>query len=419
MSDSPEPLAEKPEPAAQVEKDRAPATLVIAASWVVVYGFMALAQGKLHAQANNWLSGGIQPAIAAQFGSLSSDAVGSGQFQRTLTATFIHFSLVHLIINTLVFYQLGRIVEPWYGSGAFLVLYAVIGVGSNALACILRPLLGQSSIAQSGGGSGIICGLIGLIAVVGWRQRSRFGDYMLTQMGIQLVLIGLMGMVIRNVDNLVHACGAVTGALAGLADPLLLRCRKSRISIALAIPPVLMALACIFAQRVSNHTDQARLNALAERDQQLRQQLIRLLVIEPLALRIASAGHPIAAHLYPAAVAEFSRDRAILAAALAQSDALEQQTHALGGDPRIPFEQWLELAEIGLSRRPTPNQISLFRKLHMFVVGRVEQAIRDNIANHQRLCGRLATKSLLGLSTAEREALVEESNRQARGTPPK
>jgi membrane associated rhomboid family serine protease len=417
MTDESQPAPVVAAPTVKPDKDRFPATLLIAASWIVVYGLMAWSQGRIHAQGDNWLSGGIQPAIAARFGSLNSEAVAAGQLQRTLTATFIHFSLVHLLINTLVFYQLGRIVEPWYGSGAFLMLYAVIGVGSNSLACVLRPWLGQSTVAQSGGGSGIICGLIGLLAAVGWRQRSRFGDYMLTQMGIQLVLIGLMGMVIRNVDNLVHACGALCGALAGLADPLLLRCRKPRVSLALAVPPVVLGLACIFAQRVSNRDDEARLEALVARNQQLLQQRLRLLVVEPLVLRIAATPPPLTTHQYPAVAAELRRDRLLLAAALAQSQEFEDRTHALAGDPRTPAAQWRALAELSLSRRMSLNQIALFRKLHPFVVGRVEITIRETIAQHERLCQRMATKSLLGLPPARHQAPPEESSRQAEKPP--
>ena len=123
------------EPSSTDTLDRVPATFFLAASWVLVFALMAYAQGRLHINAGNWVAGGIKAAIASQFGSLNTQAVFDGQFHRTLTATFIHFSLLHLIINTVVFYQLGRSIEPWYGSGQFFLLYVLLGVGRSSIAC--------------------------------------------------------------------------------------------------------------------------------------------------------------------------------------------------------------------------------------------------------------------------------------------
>ena len=201
---------------------RYPATIALCLAWVLIYFAMAWHQGSLHANPSSWLAGGIRPQTAYQFGALTTTDVAKGELWRTLTASMLHFSLIHLAINTWVLFQLGRMIEPWYGSALFLTIYVVMAVLSNVAAAALRPLTGQSLLLQSGGGSGVICGLIALIGIVGWRSRSRFGSYMLRQMAFQLVLIALMGWLIPNIDNLVHASGAAAGVLVGLADPWLI-----------------------------------------------------------------------------------------------------------------------------------------------------------------------------------------------------
>ena len=389
-------MSELAPPSESSEKEYAPVTVVIAIAWVVVYVLMAWTQGKLHAEGGNWISGGIQPGVSSQFGSLSTEAVLSGQWQRTLTATFIHFSLVHLVINTIVFYQLGRVIEPWYGSGTFALLYAVLGIVSNLMATFLRPIFGQSAITQSGGGSGVICGMIALIAIVGWRQRSRFGDYILGQMGIQLILIGAMGMIIPHVDNLVHACGAVTGVLVGLADPLLVRFQARKTSILLGALALLVGIGSIFGQMSSNRNDLAQLARMAQQDYQLRQQLVRTVVAQPLVLRLAASPITTTAQPGDRAFAELERERTTLATALKQVDSLDEETHALAKDPTGVLAYWRKLAEIGLTSRLTPNQISLFRMLEPQVVQRVEQELRQNLANHQHQCLRMGVRSTLG-----------------------
>ena len=398
------------EPSSTDTLDRVPATFFLAASWVLVFALMAYAQGRLHINAGNWVAGGIKAAIASQFGSLNTQAVFDGQFHRTLTATFIHFSLLHLIINTVVFYQLGRSIEPWYGSGQFLLLYVLLGVGSNTLATLLRPLLGQSALVQSGGGSGVICGLIGLLAVVGWRERSRLGDSMLMQMGIQLIIIGIMGMFIPNVDNLVHACGALTGALVGLADPLLMRWNGSKVSASLVTCCFLLAIGSIHSQIDYNRNDFRQLTNSRQQDQILRNQLLRTIMVEPIFLRISSSARTLTTETGNPGYNLVERDRQTLLTNLQQADLLEDQTHAIQKDPRIPLAFWHDLAHVALSKRPTPNQISQFRGIQILLLGRIEYLMHVNIAIHDRLAARIGLRSRLRAIPATTQQAVLPPN---------
>jgi membrane associated rhomboid family serine protease len=356
------------------ERERFPATIAIATSWVVVYGLMAMAQGRLHAESGNWLSGGILPATSDQFGSLSTAALRDGQFGRILNASFIHFSLIHLVINALVFVQLGRNVEPWYGSGTFLGVYVLLAGLSNALAGAIRPLLGQSVTSQSGGGSGVICGLIALLAVVGWRQRDRFGDKLLTQMAVQLILIGGMGLVIPNVDNLVHACGAVAGLTIGLSDPLLTKLAATRWNWGFGAAAAACLAVAAAAQPLANRDDLLRLQRgeaeIAALDRQRRELILAGLLYRDLAARTRPSSY-----LDPAsAFAEHHRSQAVLTALLARSGKINEQTRALDDQPRAV--DWLRLMLVPLRKRPDPGEVSRCLRLQDIVVGQVTDRIR-------------------------------------------
>jgi membrane associated rhomboid family serine protease len=207
----------------------APATMTLCALWVAVFVAMIVVQGGFQRD-GDLLSGGISAATGDRFGSVTSAQVYAGQWWRALTATFIHYSLVHLFVNTAGLYQIGPLIESWYGSAAFLGLYAVLGVGGNLVAALSRPwiarqLAGVANIPDypCGGGSGVLCGLVALLAVVGWRSRSRFGDYLKAQMLGVLGFTAALGLMLPNVDNFGHAGGAVAGAIVGLAHRRLVR----------------------------------------------------------------------------------------------------------------------------------------------------------------------------------------------------
>ena len=200
-----------------------PATIAFCLSWILVYAAMVHDQGRLAAGANP-VTGGVRLQTTERFGTVTSAALRSGEIWRPLTATFIHFSILHLTLNLIAFYQLGAVVESWYGSPRFVGLYVAIGWTGNVLAELARPLAASALRGwavipdpQAGGGSGVVCGLIALIAVVGKRSRRPKGRYIAHQMIAILIFTALLGLVIPIVDNFGHAGGAIAGAVFGLA----------------------------------------------------------------------------------------------------------------------------------------------------------------------------------------------------------
>ena len=215
----------------------APVTYAIAAVWVLVYLLMVWAQGAWQAQAGNLLSGGISPRVAEWFGAVSSSEVLLHQPWRAITATFLHFGLIHIGFNLMVLIQLGRLIEPWYGAGGFLFVYAVIAWVGYVLASAAKwyfgfylglPIGGPVWAIPSAGGSVVLCGWIALIAVVGWRSGTHQGSFLKAQMVGSLVFIGLFGLLVPGIDNFGHAGGAIAGAAIAFTHRRLIRIPRTR-----------------------------------------------------------------------------------------------------------------------------------------------------------------------------------------------
>jgi rhomboid protease GluP len=195
-----------------------PATVSICIIWIAVFGAMAgvqLADGTRETWIR-WLVSGI--GGGHRFGDLTLREVSRGEFWRLLTCTFVHYSILHIGLNLFAMYQLGTLIESWYGSPQFVFIYGITGTVGNLIAVLIRRYAGWDPRIHSGGGSVVILGLVGLLAIVGWRLRTPVGALLYRQMAVVLVVTALLGIALpRYIDNWGHAGGALVGASLGFA----------------------------------------------------------------------------------------------------------------------------------------------------------------------------------------------------------
>jgi len=95
--------------------------------------------------------------IAVNFGAIVPELVWElGDFHRLFTSMFIHFGIVHLIMNGFGLFIFGTRLELYYGRNAFLLIYFISGlIGSIASLFLTAPYV------VSAGASGAIYGLLG------------------------------------------------------------------------------------------------------------------------------------------------------------------------------------------------------------------------------------------------------------------
>ena len=377
------------------DPDSSIATWLLTAAWVAVYLAMLVAQGGFRKGFASLGPGGIDPRIAHEFGAMSARDVVRGEVWRTITATFVHFSALHLICNLTVLIRLGRVLESWYGAAQFLVVYLVLGAAGNGLAVAGRYLLGGNLDTPSAGGSSVMFGFIALVAVVGWRSRTRFGDFVRRQMLGTLVVFGVvLGVLGRSVlDNFGHAGGALAGALVAFAHRPLIRTRRRRgPTIAAGVVALAVVVACIAGQWRSGRRESLRWQkALAAQEAQekarqakekAQRELQRLAVTALMVHGVeqVAANYDLMAKIIEQARGPFRVDptvpaRNAIRQGLSEIDPARSSEVEVGDADR--FARWRKLAEMAAARQPGAAEIREFRELSREVVREARATLRE------------------------------------------
>lgn len=93
-------------------------------------------------------------------GPLAPCGVADGEYYRLFTAMFMHYGVLHLLMNMYALWILGRSLEAFLGPVRFLALYLVAGLGGNVAAYVFQPG------ALSAGASTAIFGLFAALFLV-------------------------------------------------------------------------------------------------------------------------------------------------------------------------------------------------------------------------------------------------------------
>jgi membrane associated rhomboid family serine protease len=130
--------------------------------------------------------------------------VAQGQYYRLFTAMFMHFGVLHLLMNMYALWILGRTLEAFLGPVRFLALYLVAGLGGDVAAYVFQPG------ALSAGASTAIFGLFAALFLV-LRKLGLNAASVLPVIIINLVFtISVPGISIAG-----HLGGFVVGGLIG------------------------------------------------------------------------------------------------------------------------------------------------------------------------------------------------------------
>jgi len=171
---------------------------------VVISGFFIIATyaptitwGGLNLQDNLLL---INKAV---FSDNQVHGVYAGEWWRVLTVVLTHANWLHLGSNMLVFFQLGNIVEHYYGRARYAFILLASAVAAS-FSCLLLDPVNQPSV----GASGMIFGLFGVMLVTGKRMGVDFRQVM------GLLVLNIAFSFVPGVDWHAHAGGLLGGMAA-------------------------------------------------------------------------------------------------------------------------------------------------------------------------------------------------------------
>jgi membrane associated rhomboid family serine protease len=164
---------------------------------------------------------GVFAITAAQAGSLAGNAdsqlfddwvlwpravLSFGEPWRLVTAGFLHYGPVHLALNMLALWIIGRDIEPLLGRTRFLAVYFLSLIGGSVAVLLFGPM-----DAGTAGASGAVWGVMGALLVVVLRLRLN------PQPVLAVIAINAVISFLPGISLLGHLGGFVVGVLATAA----------------------------------------------------------------------------------------------------------------------------------------------------------------------------------------------------------
>jgi membrane associated rhomboid family serine protease len=192
---------------ALLQRRRPHATIALVVAIAVVFALQAL-----------W--GGVDlPPLLARMGSLVPERARHGEWWRFFSCTFLHGGPLHVGLNALLLYMLGRSLERFVGSTRFVLIYFAAGLAGSAASALFVT-------SQSVGASGAIWGLLGAEAALAFYPRPLL-PLALVALSRRAAAVNLgVNLVISfnpHVDLAAHVGGGVMGmavlvSMAALGD---------------------------------------------------------------------------------------------------------------------------------------------------------------------------------------------------------
>lgn len=169
------------------------ATLAIIALNIVVFAMMYFKDPTL-----NYVT-------MVDFGAKVNFRIVDGHIINLIMPMFMHANLPHLIFNCYALFLVGPLVEQFYGTKRYVLLYLLMGIIATIGSFIF-------SDAVAVGASGAIYGLLAFHIYLFLRNRQMYRELFGMQM---LVVIGI-NLVYTFMDPNIDKAGHVVGLLAGL-----------------------------------------------------------------------------------------------------------------------------------------------------------------------------------------------------------
>ncbi|WP_329105989.1 rhomboid family intramembrane serine protease [Micromonospora sp. NBC_01699] len=143
--------------------------------------------------------------------------IAADEYYRLFTAMFLHYGIVHLLLNMWALWMLGRTLEATLGPLRFLALYLIAGLGGNVAAYLF-----SAPNAQTVGASTAIFGLFAALFII-MRRMGRDTSAVVPVLVVNLVFT----FAVPGISIAGHLGGLVIGALMALVLAYAPRMRRS------------------------------------------------------------------------------------------------------------------------------------------------------------------------------------------------
>lgn len=139
------------------------------------------------------------------------------QFWRFVTACFLHFGILHILMNCWVFKDIGYLAERFWGAKQVFATFVLTGLCGSAASYLWHVYRGIN--VNSAGASGAIFGVAGLFIGAYYKNKHQVGEVLGAHLLRWVITMLVMGLVMRVVDNAAHIGGVLSGAVLGYFLP--------------------------------------------------------------------------------------------------------------------------------------------------------------------------------------------------------
>src|SRR5688572_1956122 len=178
--------------------------------------------------------------VHIDWGSNYSPLTLSGDWWRLFTCIFIHFGIIHLVMNSYALYMAGVYLEPMLGKTKYIIAYLATGIFAS-----LASLWWHSNGVNSAGASGAIFGLYGIFLALLFTNLipKQMRSSLLQSIGV-FVVFNLIYGTKSGIDNAAHIGGLLSGLIIGFIFYLLLKKEDKGVKSNLA-PLAIIAVAAL------------------------------------------------------------------------------------------------------------------------------------------------------------------------------
>ncbi len=199
----------------ETQLDRLPAAGSI---WTSVTGLVMIANGLAFvamgfAGAGWFQVADMQPYV--RFGANQATVTTDGQWWRLVSSMFLHYGILHLLLNMWALFQAGQLVEKLTGRALYLIVY----FGSGMIGSLTTVIWHGKAGAWSAGASGAVFGIYGALIGFMLRQRQAVPEQVrrpILKGALAFAAYNLVfGFLMPGVDNAAHLGGLIGGLSLG------------------------------------------------------------------------------------------------------------------------------------------------------------------------------------------------------------
>lgn len=147
------------------------------------------------------VAGALVPAFVLQY----------GQWWRIITGAFLHGGLIHIGVNMMSLWFLGRFIEFAVGSWRMLFIYMASLIASGLAVVYL-----SNPMTPTVGASGAIFGLFGALFAIGFKLGRRGMDLVRSNIGILIINL-IITFTVPQISWQAHVAGLLTGFILTFA----------------------------------------------------------------------------------------------------------------------------------------------------------------------------------------------------------